>query len=209
MMEIKTLVSNFFASNSYIITENDSAIIIDPSCEIKVAKKYLGDKKVEAILLTHAHADHFVYLQEYLDEYHCPIYCHQKAIEKIEDPLKNYSHFGGKSLVLHLPKSSYIFVSDEQTLHIGNFSIKVIETPGHSDCSVCYLINEAMFSGDTLFKLSIGRTDFYSSNSRAMMMTLKKIYNIEMDYFIYPGHDESTMLSYEKIHNRYLRKAKP
>lgn len=208
-MKIKTLVSKFFASNSYLVIENDSVIIIDPSCELKLAKEILGDKQITAIFLTHGHADHFIYLQNYLDEYQCPIYCHQNAIEKLEDPQKNYSLYAGKNLSLSLPRNKYVFVSDNQEYQIGDLHVKVMETPGHSNCSVIYLIVDAMFSGDTLFKQSIGRTDFYSSNSRDMMMTLKRIYAIEQDYIIYPGHDEATTLAEEKVNNRYLRKAKP
>jgi glyoxylase-like metal-dependent hydrolase (beta-lactamase superfamily II) len=207
-MKIKRFKSKFFESNTYLVIKGQTAIIVDPSVELSLIKKELEDLKISGILLTHGHADHFVYLKEYHDFYQCLIYCHQKALEKIEDPEKNYSKFGDAKLSFHFPKTSYSFLKEGQTFHIDNFEIKIMETPGHSDCSICFLIEDSMFSGDTLFKGTVGRTDLYSSNIIDLNKSLNKIFNLNFDYFIYPGHDESSLLSIEKISNRFLRRAK-
>ena len=208
MMKIKRFISKFFESNTYLIIKDQTAIIIDPSVELDLIKKELEGLKISGILLTHGHADHFVYLKEYHDHYQCLIYCHQKALEKIEDPEKNYSKFGNARLSYHLPKTSYNFLKEGQISIINNIEVKVLETPGHSDCSICFLIEDTMFSGDTLFKGTVGRTDLYSSSNNDLIKSLNKIYNLDYDYFIYPGHAESSLLSIERISNRYLRRAK-
>lgn len=207
-MQIKTLVSKFVESNSYIIIENETVLIIDPSVEVEVIKKHIGDKKVAGVLLTHGHADHIAYLKDYLNEYNCLIYCHKNARRKIEDANLNHSKYTSSSIAYHFQTEQYKFVSEGNEYKIQDISFKVLETPGHSDCSICFIIEEAMFSGDTLFKSSIGRTDLYSGDSYIMHESLKKINRIEEDYFVYPGHDENTTLSFEKTNNVYLRRAK-
>ena len=95
--------------------------------------------------------------------------------------------------------------SDNDTLSIGDINIKVLVTPGHSKGSACFIIGDWLFSGDTLFRLSVGRTDFIGGNSEELYKSLKRLYEIKGDFDVYSGHGPATRLSYEKKNNPFVR----
>ena len=98
-----------------------------------------------------------------------------------------------------------ILLGESDTLDLGEDTLEVIETPGHTKGSVCYIINNVMFSGDTFFRGFIGRTDFPTSNIMEILQSLKRLSGIKTDYIVYPGHDEKTTLFYEQKNNHYMR----
>ena len=110
--------------------------------------------------------------------------------------------FFGKKLESVIPD---ILLEDGDTLNLGSSEIKFILTPGHSSGSGCYIVDEKIFTGDTLFRLSIGRTDLPTGSYREMVKSLKRLSELEGEYYIYPGHGEASMLSYEKNFNPYLK----
>ena len=97
-----------------------------------------------------------------------------------------------------------IEVSDGDELEIGNIRLKFISTPGHTPGSVCYICDSVIFSGDTLFRESAGRTDFPTGSSRQLMGSLRKLSELKGDYIVYPGHDSTTTLENERANNPYL-----
>lgn len=202
-MNIEKFNSRIFNANCYVVSNDRQAIIIDPCVPLSNLKKELENKEVLGIFLTHGHFDHISNLEEYLKVYDVKIYCHKNAKEKLMDEKKNYSTIAKKPLTLNYDDVKYCFLK-EGTFNLGDISINVIETPGHTDCSLCYVIDGNMFSGDTLFKGSVGRCDLYSGNTYKLMQSIEKIKRLDPELIVYPGHDGITSIKIEKITNRYL-----
>ncbi len=200
-MNIKCLLSNF-DSNCYLIYNNNDVYIIDPSCDVTYIKKYIDDEyTVKGILITHAHIDHVYYLEEMQKNYNCKVYMNKNGIDLLKDSYKNCSKLFGFDKTFNIDDVE--FVNDNDT--IDSF-IKVIYTPGHTVDSICFVVNDLLFTGDTLFNNSVGRTDFYSGNLKTLSDSIKKIYYKKVNYQIYPGHGEMSNLESELISNYYVKK---
>jgi len=150
-------------------------------------------------LLTHGHFDHCGGVAAFLKSFDVSVYGHENDVTLAQCASKN------KWRVRAEDCNITNFVNDGDTILLGDFQIKVLHTPGHTMGSVCYIIDENMFSGDTLFHTDIGRTDFNESNPAEMKKSLKKLAEIKEDYKVYPGHEESTTLREEQENNIYLR----
>jgi hydroxyacylglutathione hydrolase len=199
-MEVKSFALGPYQTNCYVLTQGNQVIIIDPSAKGEViAKSIDSDKEVLAILLTHGHFDHFGGAQYLLDHFKCPIYIHEDDVELLEDPQKNYS------MELNLTLKKDVLILNEGMMQIGPFMISVLHTPGHSEGSVSFHIEDALFAGDLIFKMSIGRTDLYGGNERQMMKSLKMIKTFSDNLIIYPGHGPKTTLDFEKKYNPFLK----
>jgi hydroxyacylglutathione hydrolase len=199
-MEVKSFALGPYQTNCYVLTQGNQVIIIDPSAKGEViAKSIDSDKEVLAILLTHGHFDHFGGAQYLLDHFKCPIYIHEDDVELLEDPQKNYS------MELNLTLKKDVLILNEGIMQIGPFMISVLHTPGHSEGSVSFHIEDALFAGDLIFKMSIGRTDLYGGNERQMMKSLKMIKTFSDNLIIYPGHGPKTTLDFEKKYNPFLK----
>ena len=124
-----------------------------------------------------------------------PVYRVEKYIGKFADSVFSQSY----------PHIQFIFVNDGQSILLENIKVKTLFTPGHTNCSVVYIIDDLMFSGDTLFNMSVGRTDLATGNSVVQMNTLNMLKKMKIDYKIYPGHENSTTLFYERKYNPYMK----
>ncbi len=202
---MKKLVLGSFQTNCYII-ENDKkeVFIVDPGDNGKKINKYLEDNdyKLKAIMITHGHIDH-IHAVEYLyNIYKCPVYAHQDTIEIAQDSFLNLSATMSTPYVLDIPM---IPASDE--FEVIGYKIRWYFLPGHcKGSSMIYLVNKnIMFSGDVLFKGSIGRYDFPTSSHFDTKKTLEVIKEMDLHCDIYPGHGEATTLDEEKQNNYYLR----
>ncbi|MFA5543858.1 MAG: MBL fold metallo-hydrolase [Bacilli bacterium] len=202
-MKIDRFNSRFFNANCYVITDNNKSIVIDPCVPYSNLSKALDGNEVLGVFLTHGHFDHISNLDEFLNNHNVLIHCHLNAREKLEDENKNYSTIAKKSMVFKYEDSKFSFLR-EGDFTIGPFKIKVLETPGHTDCSLCYIIEDNMFSGDTLFKGSVGRCDLYSGNTYKMMQSIDKLKRLNPDMKVLPGHDGVTSIKIEKLTNRYF-----
>lgn len=200
-MEIRILESDF-CSNCYMINNKDEVYIIDPSVSVQVIKKHLKEnEKVKAVLFTHSHIDHIFYASEYLKEFSCKLYFHKNGLEILKDPYKNCSKMFGLNIIFRFNDEDYQLIDDS---YIIDDFIKCIYTPGHSADSLCFIVEDIIFTGDTLFKMSIGRCDLYSGDYKIMNESLKKLYNIKGNYKIYPGHGADSTLEYEWNNNFYV-----
>lgn len=197
-MDIKTVKVGILQTNCYVLSKNGKAIIIDPGAKAERILQALGDNELSAILLTHGHFDHIGAINDLMTHYTCPIYLSEEDQALMSDPQLNYS-FPKRFTVLQ-PTLPY-----PGTLTIGEFKFDVLDTPGHTDGSVCLIIDNVMFTGDTLFMQSVGRTDLRTGNPTKMKQSLRKLKAIDQDYVVYPGHDDSTTLNEEKAHNIYLK----
>lgn len=206
-MKIEKLEVGIYAANCYIVfDELKKAFIIDPGGSFNKIKEFIleNDLKVEKILLTHAHADHIGALKKLKDFTKAPIFCHEKERELITNKKNNLSALMGMD---HVEMESDFYLKDKEKINFSNKEIVCIHTPGHTPGSVCYEIEENLFTGDTLFAGSIGRTDLFGGNLPDMKNSLKKLASIKKDLIILPGHSFASKLSREKKTNPYLIEA--
>ena len=206
VVNIETLLDNYNFANTYLVTINDEVIIIDPACDIKYLKKYVGNKKVLGVFLTHGHYDHFKTLEDVLKDYNVKCYLHKNAKVKVLSLDTSYANMFGCFKIPNLNENDFVFVNDGQTIKLNDFNIKTLFTPGHTNCSVVYILDDVMFSGDTLFNMSVGRTDLATGNAITQMNTLNMLKKMKTDYKIYPGHENSTTLFFEQKNNPYMNR---
>lgn len=198
-----------FQANCYIIYNNQNeAIIIDPGAEAKKIIRYIQKKELNplAILLTHAHLDHIGALEDTRNYYQIPVYIHINEEDWLKDTKKN----GSAAFPLNGPiicKKADRFIEFERTLLIGSFEIEVFETPGHSPGSVSYYFRKynTIFTGDTLFRTGIGRTDLYGGNYTTLLRTIReKLFVLPDETICLSGHGEETTIGYEKQYNPFV-----
>ena len=192
--------------NCYIVRAEggNEAVVIDPgegAQEIirQLDKLNLG---VSHILLTHGHADHIAAADDLREKYGAKVAIHEKDAEMLGNPSRNLSAFLGRECKL---APADILLKDGDTIDAAGLSFKVMHTPGHTRGGVCYLTGDVMFSGDTLFEGSIGRTDFPGSDWEEMSQSLALLKGTERDYAVYPGHGEATTLGREKRSNPFMQ----
>ncbi|MCK5761367.1 MAG: MBL fold metallo-hydrolase [Candidatus Izimaplasma sp.] len=200
-------ILNDFAENTYIINEKAEAYIIDPGTNYKEIKEYLNKKHftVLGILLTHGHFDHIVAVNDLVKDYGAKVYIHEKERDFLFDPNLNLSGLTYKRFTVN-DKSKVITFTENDKIKLGNESIRIIETPGHTKGGVCYKYKNFLFSGDTLFKGTIGRTDLPTSNTLDIQKSIKKIFKICRDNtIVYPGHGHFTTVLNEKRDNPFVK----
>lgn len=201
-MEICTLVLGSCATNVYIIIEGGDAVVIDPAENAEYIAEYINRKNatLKYILLTHGHFDHVSAVGEL-----------QKRGARVVISDADYACFKDGTLNAIFgadvdPFESDIMAADGDVLQFIGHTFKVISTAGHTRGSVCYILDdEIIFSGDTLFYASVGRTDFTYGNKSELYDSVKKLYGLPHDYKIFAGHGQPTTLDYERKNNPYVR----
>jgi glyoxylase-like metal-dependent hydrolase (beta-lactamase superfamily II) len=207
-MELLTFRTGPISVNTYIVYDEKTlqGFIIDPGGNYKRIKAEAAARGIElrAQLLTHGHFDHCG-ASKALQNDGVRVYIHQSDADKTES---------GGSLARFFGADFENFSADEllsggETLQIAGFSVRVLHTPGHSSGSVCYLAENKLFSGDTLFHMSVGRTDFPDGDAKALSRSIReKLFKLAGDYELYPGHDEFSTLEYERLYNPYTEYGK-
>ena len=200
-MLIKTLPVGQLETNCYVVTDENSldCAVIDPGDESGTILDYLEDNRLHcrAVLLTHAHFDHVGAANALLEATGARLDMCEKELELVK---------GGASGRFTVPEDVKYY-RDGDTVEVGGLRFEVMETPGHTPGGVTLRCGEALFTGDTLFRGSCGRTDFAGGDMRQELRSLKRIAELPGDYEVYPGHAESSMLSIEREHNPYVRHA--
>ena len=194
-MKICTLGSSVFATNTYLVVDEDTnkAVLIDPDGNGKQIASFL-DKEgyaLQAILLTHGHFDHIGAVDALVEIKKVPVYVHAKDEELLADGAKNASSvfFGGKGIVCNTKPR---IIKDTDTLVFGGLRFVVMDTPGHTRGSVCYFVGDAVFTGDTFFADGYGRTDLYGGNEQLILHSLRKLVTCMKGKRAYPGHGDPT-----------------
>ena len=195
MLQIHTLPLGDYQTNCYILHQegNRDCVIIDPGYEPEIILSYLSEKglTIQAILLTHGHFDHVGAVRELAAQTDCQVYLNPKELAMppmlTAGPLYYTNSYG-----------------EGDQLDIAGISLQVLETPGHTPGSVCLITENNLFSGDTLFCGSCGRTDLPCGDHRAMTESLKRLAALREDYTVYPGHGSNTTLAWEQKTNPYL-----
>ena len=195
MLQIHTLPLGDYQTNCYILHQegNRDCVVIDPGYEPEIILSYLSEKglTLQAILLTHGHFDHVGAVRELAAQTDCQVYLNPKELAMppmlTAGPLYYTNTYG-----------------EGDRLDIAGISFRVLETPGHTPGSVCLVAENNLFSGDTLFRGSCGRTDLPCGDHRAMTESLKRLAALREDYNVYPGHGSNTTLAREQKTNPYL-----
>ena len=206
-IRIGHMTLGIYQTNCYFVyrENSDKVLVFDPADHGEKIEAALGQHGLHtaAILLTHGHFDHAGAAEELADKYQISIYAHEAERETLEDPGLNLCGMIGEHKVYHAD----IFVKDEEVLNLAGFSIRVFFTPGHTIGGCCYYIadEKILFSGDTLFQESVGRTDFPRGSASDLIRAIReKLMPLPDDVTVYTGHDESTLIGYERMHNPYL-----
>lgn len=205
-MNIKVMPLGMVQANCYIVTNNQNeGAIIDPGGETERIVNYLEQNKItpKMILLTHGHFDHVASVWDLIEKYNLPVYINENDAEMLKNiniSLCNMStlYFNYKSGL------EYNELKDEDIVRLGDLEFKLIHTPGHSKGSSCFIVENVIFTGDTLFCGDIGRTDLYGGDYATIKKSLKKLSELEKDYFVYPGHGPSSSIENEKATNPYM-----
>ena len=198
-------IEELFANTYVVIDDNNDAVIIDPSVDNDKVGDFIIKNQInpKAILLTHGHFDHIRGVDRLATRFSIPLYIHYEEKELLIDPYFNCSS-QEQEMIIH---TNPITVTDGEELHILNDVIKVIHTPFHTQGSVCYYFinNNLLFTGDTLFKLSIGRSDLPTGDSRRIASSLSKLKNLPKETKIYPGHGPNSTLGFELMLNNFFK----
>ena len=206
-MNLSCLPLGDYGANCYLLTDENSksALVIDPGVPSDELNDALLGYDLKYILLTHGHFDHIFGCKALKEIYPEAIICihsdDEICLESNEINLAgDFEETPGVNADKVLKNGDTIKFTDTEFL--------VLSTPGHSPGSVCYIdkANKLIFSGDTLFCLTVGRTDFIGGNFDDMMKSIKILSEFDDDYAVYPGHNRSTTIGFERKRNRYMRK---
>lgn len=197
-----------FAANCYIVvSEAGNAVMIDCPAggERLLAEVRKCGAVLKKILLTHGHCDHIESLSEVVKKTGAEVYIHKFDASKLTDTRGNlsdfFAEFYDEPVTYHGEAKT---VSDGDVIEQDELSFRVMHTPGHTSGCVCYIIGDVMFSGDTLFRGSVGRTDMPDSSYETLQKSLAALAGIEEDYRVLSGHGGETSISREKAHNPFL-----
>jgi len=200
-MLIKTLPVGYLDTNCYIVTDEDTCecAIIDPGADSSTILDFIESNKLApvAIFLTHGHFDHCMALGAVVEATKAPVYIH-----------KNDVNSGGRRGEHRLEDNGSLnWYAEGDVMKVGGLEITVLETPGHSSGSVTLRCESALFTGDTLFRDSCGRTDLGDGNMDILLGSLRRLAALEGDFEVYPGHADSSTLNRERSFNYYMRYA--
>jgi len=208
-LKIERVTGGLIGTNCYIIEEDGEILTVDfvPELENLILKKGYDIKK---ILLTHIHFDHFEGLSSFQERYNFELFLSEKAMACINNPEYNLLYLaGGVSGVKEVDLKNAKSVGEGDSINFAGINIAVIESPGHSEDSLMFIVDEekVVFSGDTLFYGSVGRTDFATGSFDDILKSIRKLFNrVGEDYIVYPGHGEATKVAFEKGHNPFLNR---
>ena len=194
-----------WGSNCYLLCSEGEAYVIDPSPSADAILRHAADNGVtiKAILLTHGHFDHIFSIDALRERLGIKLMMHRDDAEMITDSHKNAFFTFFRRECAYAPAD--VLFDDGYEISLGNETIKVIHTPGHTKGSVCYLADGVLITGDTLFSDGIGRTDLYGGSSAALMRSLDRLSTLDKDLKIYTGHGDAELLGRALDNSAYFR----
>lgn len=203
-MFIKSFVLGPFQANCYLLGDEETrtCAVIDPGADAPTVLREAEESgyEIKSILLTHGHFDHVNAVADLVKAIPgLPVYIHEA--DTTQEPKKSdYALFLS-------PVPGLVFWKEGDTVKVGNLTVTVLQTPGHTEGSVTLQVEDALFTGDTLFCMSCGRTDLEGGDKDKMDSSLRRLYELEGDYRVFPGHAHASLLSRERDRNPYMRAA--
>ena len=206
MIRIYHFVVGMISTNCYLIEDEATGAlaVIDPGdeCPELYAQIDKMGGRLDYLLLTHGHYDHILGAAELCKRYHPTVCACEDEMELLQNGLYN------RTSVHNIRLNAFSvdrMLHDGDTVVLGESTLTFIHTPGHTAGSGCYLVDDLMFSGDTIFCESIGRTDFETADHGDMMRSVARIKALDVDYNIFPGHGMFTTLEHERKYNPFMR----
>lgn len=206
-MKVERFVTGIISTNCYLAIneETKQTVVIDPAACPSYLMSHIRSEglQIEAILLTHGHFDHTMGIDGFLQEYNVPVYVHEDDQDTIREPELNLSSTYTSGYSFTKAES----LRDKQVLHLAGYDFQVIHTPGHTTGCCCYYVESenVLFSGDTLFQMSVGRSDFPNSSTSDLIRSVReKLLVLPEETLVYPGHMGETKIGYEREHNPYI-----
>lgn len=206
-MKVEKFVLGALQTNSYLLVneETKEIVIIDPAtCPDYVVSHVKTQGYVpKAIFLTHAHFDHVMGIEGWVKAFDIPVYLHEEEKAILANPELNLSGMLGKNYSYGKVQC----LKDGEVIKVAGISFKIIHTPGHTAGGCCYYVEDegVLISGDTLFYQSVGRSDFPTGSMSTLVRSIKeKLFSLPDHVMVYPGHNESTCIADEKMHNPFI-----
>ena len=206
-MTVERFLTGILSTNCYVAwnEQTKEAVIVDPAAYSKKLAEFLREEglKPQAVLLTHGHFDHIMGLDALLEEYPVPVYVHEAEKGLIADPKTNLSLTYTNGYVFE----DAIYVTDGQKIAAAGVTFEVLFTPGHTSGGCCYYAEteNMLFSGDTLFRCSVGRSDLPTGDETTLIRSIKeKLLVLPENTVVYPGHMAATTIQTEKTANPFL-----
>ena len=191
-------------NNCYLIIDEktNKSALVDCTEYSEEMLGLIGNTELEYILLTHGHFDHIIGTKEVKEKFGC------KVAISAEDAGMLTSGRLSLAVFCNAPQNDVeadLILKDGDSITLGETEIRVVSTPGHTKGSVCFIAEDYLFSGDTLFYCSCGRTDFPGGSVPEMLASLRKLSKLDGDYNVMPGHEEQTTLEFERRYNPYMK----
>lgn len=207
-MKLKIFSDGLTGGNSYLLSKKGQAVLIDPGFNGQKIIAYCQEKAIliKHVILTHGHHDHIRDLRHLVKIFSFDLSIHAQDYPFLFDPVKSYASAFGTNERLNIEKIVIHQIKQDETRTYLDEQFKLLSTPGHTAGSICILYQKMLFSGDTLFYDSVGRTDLFSGSSTAMHHSLKKLEaKISDQVTVYPGHGRHGLMAEIKAENYYLR----
>ena len=206
-LTVKCFAAGPLGENTYVITDDATGFkaVVDPGYYgMDVRMEIQNNAYLKYILLTHGHYDHYAALREYMDEYISASFIAPAGEHYLMYESREHLMMSGGRSASGLPQAKR-FVREGDTIELGETTIRVIETPGHTEGGICFATGHEVFSGDTLFRLSVGNTSFETGDWATMVNSIQnKLYTLDDDTVVYPGHGPATTIGYEKRANPFV-----
>ena len=206
-MMLRTLCLGELDTNCYVLwDENRVGMIIDPADEADQILSLVESERldVQAVVLTHAHFDHMLAAEPVCAALGAPLYVGNGDEKALTDPIRNLS--GVFQMCPPLQMTADNVLSEGDVLTVGDMFFTVLETPGHTPGCICLMGDGVLFSGDTLFRDSIGRVDFPGGDVPAMLASLRRLAQLPADTAVYSGHGTATTIGREVKYNPYMQR---
>lgn len=203
-MEIKQFIIGMMQTNCYLAVNNDTkeCFMVDaPYYDARVTE-YIRENglRLQAILLTHGHFDHIMGIDGFLKEFPVPVYAHEEEKALLENAVYNLTD----GLTCGYVFKDAVYVADGQEIDAAGIKVRVVFTPGHTQGGCCYYLEKekVLFSGDTLFCQSVGRTDLPTGSMAKLVHSVReKLFTLPEETVVYPGHMEATTIRHERLYN--------
>lgn len=199
-MFFKRFMAGMLSANCYILGEGGEAAVIDPGVAAEDIEEVLSAQRLSLkyIILTHAHIDHICCMEQLRSICGGKVVVHDNDAPLLGNPMLNGTLLFGLNTVF---SEADICVKDGDTLEIGGLKLEILHTPGHTSGSMCIMVGDELFTGDTLFKLGVGRTDLATGDHDLLVKSLNRLMKLDDKIKVYPGHGSATDIGYERNNN--------